>query len=319
MNKLVIVAFAVLALLAASAGARANVDSATQLYVDTVAAMQALPQPPFVTYRLVTESDTGLQVSLEVHDHDVWLHFAPGKRVTTWSVAHRASDFRSLIVSDSGNDYVTNRAFFDPTWYSAYHAMRTGMFFDAPSHTQPDQRAVPTPAPTFTPDSTLTTIAQTAAAVSTLYTARFRGVGKCPNGDPGRVLEFTPSGPAMQYQLTGAVVDVPAHLFCVMIFTLPSLDGTPLTDVQFYGERGGYWLRTGGEFIRTTSRVVTSPQIADISPPDVPGAAPQGVAGIPPPNISSTVRTTATLRYQLTKMAFPQIVPEDFFVPPPGQ
>lgn len=317
--RLLVGPFLAAALIVCGANASASIDPATQLYVDTVAAMQALAEPPFVTYRLVTESDTGLQVSLDVYDHDVWLGFTPGNDAAQWSVAHRAVDFSSLIVGSDGRGYVSKRAFFDPTWYSAYHAMRTGMFFDAPSHTQPDQPAVPTPAPTFTPDSALPTIAQTVTAVATLYTAQFRGNAKCPNGDPGRSLQFTPKGSPMQYQLAGAVVDVPRHLFCVLIFTLPSLEGTPLTDVQFYGERAGYWLRTGGDFVRTTSHVVTSPQVADISPPDIPGGAPQGVPGLPPPNVSSTVRTTSTLRYQLMEMAFPQIIPEDFFIPPPGQ
>lgn len=313
-----VVAFSLALLVVSGASARASIDPATQLYVDTVAAMQNLPEPPYVTYRLVTETGTGLQVSLSVYDHEVWLSFAPGKNVAQWSVAHRAGDFRSLIIDADGRRYGTNRAFFDPTWDSAYHAMRTGMFFDAPTHSQPDQRAVPTPAPTFTPDPAFKTIAQAQVAVATLYTAQFRGVAKCPNGDAGRSLQFAARGDPMQYQLVGAVVDVPLHLFCVLMFTLPSLEGTPLTDVQFYGERDGYWLRTGGEFVRTTNKRIST-DVGVGAPPLGPG-----VSDIPynpnlPPSITTVVRSTLTLRYALTEMDFPQIVPDDFFIPPPGQ
>lgn len=251
--------------------------------------MQALPQPAFMIYRLVADSDDGLKVQLDVSNHDVWLGFDAGSANTTWSVAHRSSDFRSLIVDENGQSYVTNRSFFDPTWYSSYHAMRDGMFFDSRSGTQPDQRVVPTPAPTPTPDTALKTIAIEQSSNGNLYTARDDGPATCPNGDAGRALRFTPHGSPIQYQLTAAVVDLVPKLFCVMQFTLPALGGSPLEDDQYFGMVEGYWIRTGGEFRRATRTQLLGPS------------------------------AILTLRYQLTDITFPYVLPDDLFVTPPGQ
>lgn len=277
-----------LGVLAAPCSPARAADAATQLYVAAVAAMQALPQPPFMIYGLVAKSDDNLKVQLRVINHDVWLGFDEGWANTTWSVVHRSSDFRSLIVDENGRSYVTNRSFFDPTWYSSYHAMRDGMFFNSVSGTQPDQRAVPTPAPTPTPDSALKTIAIEQSSNGNLYSAQDAGPATCPNGDAGRALRFTPRGSPMQYQLTAAVVDLAPKLFCVMQFTLPA-PGNWLVDDQYFSMVEGYWIRTGGEFRRTIrSRFDGEPAVL-------------------------------TLRYQLNDITFPDILPDDLFVTPPGQ
>jgi hypothetical protein len=300
----------ILGVLIAPSAASAAVDAPTALYINTVEAMQKLPQPPFIIYDMVTKNDEGLQVDLNVYNHDIWLGFRPGTLSNHWYVAHRASDFRSVIIGNNDN-FVTDRAFFDPTWDSAYHAMRDGMFFDAPDSTQPTQHAVPTPAPTPTDDTALTTIASVQVSNAGMYTARDGGNITCPNGDPGHALKFTPRGSPTQYQLSSAVVDTANHLFCVVTFTLPSLMGTPLTDNQYYGERGGYWVRTGGQFVRTT-KVTGSTQA-----PYIQGVPMNDTNSLP--SLQYTYNRTLTLRYELADMTFPASLPDSAFITPPNQ
>lgn len=288
----------------------AAVDGATQLYIDTVEAMQALPQPPFVSYILVTNNEEGLQVTLDVYNHDVWLSFRPGNANSTWAVVHRSGDFASAVSDDNGHRYITDRAFFDPTWYSAYHAMREGMFFDSPDAAQPEQRPIETAPPSPAPVAGIPTIA-TVISNATLYSVRDAGATKCPNSDAGRLLLFTPRGSRMQYQMSAAVVDLVNHLFCEIAFALPSLDGTPLVDHQYYGERGGYWVRTGGRFIRFT-RVTISNETPYV--PNEPGDA-----SIEAPNMRSSYVQTSTLSYRLTDMEFPTFMPPKVFVAAPSQ
>ena len=304
-----VIAALILGTLIASSAASATVDAPTALYINTIAAMQALPQPPYVTYELVTKNDEGLQVDLNVYNHDIWLGFGPGTLSNHWYVGHRARDFKSVVIGNNSH-YVTDRAFFDPTWDSAYHAMRDGMFFDAPDSTQPAQHAVPAPAPMPTAGAAFKTIASVEASNASMYTARDGGSQKCPNGDAGNGLMFTAHGSPMQYQLTAAVVDTVNHLFCVVTFTLPDLDGTPLTDNQYYGERDGYWVRTGGLFSRRSSHYTAT----DSTP---------YIQGVPDnnsfPRLDYTYRRTLTLRYELTNMAFPASLPDSAFITPSDQ
>ena len=310
--KISSLAFASLALAGLFGPSRsfASVDATTQVYISTFEAMQNLPQPPFVRYRLVTHNEEGLQVTLSIYNHDVWLSFRPGDVSSVWSVAHRSGDFASAVTDDSGNRYVTDRSFFDPTWYSAYHAMREGMFFDAPDSTQPAQHPIPTPRPSPVPDGGLQTIT-TVISNATLYSVRDGGSTTCPNGDAGHLLLFTPRGSRMQYQMSALIIDRVNHLFCEAAFALPSLDGTPLIDDQYYGELDGYWVRTGGRFIRLT-RVTISNETPYV--PNEPGDT-----DIDVPQIRSTYTQTRTLSYRFIDMSFPAFIPAELFTTPPNQ
>ncbi len=287
-----------------------------QLYLQTVAAMQVLPEPPYVTYRLVTLDGGSIHLGFLVSRHELWYTLPRGSSSgTAWSVAHRTSDSASMVIDRAGQRYVSNRSFFDPTWYGAYHSMHHGLFFLAQSNggaLQPTQRPVPTPAPTPTPNPSLRVIAVTNAD-SALYKVRDRGSATCPNGDPGHALEFDARGDPATYQLAAATVDTTNKLFCMIRFTDPDQWlGITDSDEEYYGELGGYWIRVGGTIIRRTdpSRIGLSILFS---------------LGLMSP-MQQQMREgafmntrTYNVQYQFTEIAFPQTEPDDFFVIPSGQ
>ncbi|HEV7180813.1 MAG TPA: hypothetical protein VGN11_13150 [Candidatus Baltobacteraceae bacterium] len=101
--------------------------SAREFYSAALKAMSDLPQPPYVTYRLESESD-GLQVTLTDIRRLVLLYIEAGSTPSGWIMRHRTDDYASEIVNTLDNRrYVSQRSFFDPTWYGSYRALRDGM------------------------------------------------------------------------------------------------------------------------------------------------------------------------------------------------
>src|SRR5215469_14883192 len=135
-----------LALEVAALPSPAPVD-ALALYGAAIRAMSDLPQPSYVTYRMVGEND-GMQVGLTVIDGNLWLSIGSGPDSSNWSVQHRTFDYKSIVADDdSGREYSTARSFFDPTWYGTERALRLGMLNSqdvAPPHMV---KGDPTPAP----------------------------------------------------------------------------------------------------------------------------------------------------------------------------
>jgi hypothetical protein len=130
-------------------------ESPVDLYNAAIKNMAALPEPPYVVYRLEGKPASAirpLQVKLRVNDKLVWLDGDASNANTTWFVVHRTSDFTSAILDENKHQYVSNRSFFDPTWYGAYHALHDGMFFLYPffSDHQPKPQPIPTPEPSIT-------------------------------------------------------------------------------------------------------------------------------------------------------------------------
>jgi hypothetical protein len=126
--------------------------------MEAIRNMADLPEPPYVAYRLEGQGDDGMRVELFRERDYVWLHFEPGSASSTWYIVHRRRDFANGIVDEERNAFYSDRSFFDPTWYGAYHALHDGMLFGI-VRGQPKQEAILTPAPS--PSSGLLTIGST--------------------------------------------------------------------------------------------------------------------------------------------------------------
>jgi len=269
-------------------------------------AMETLPEPAYVTYRLVTTDDVNMHIRLIRSRGSVWFDFPPGAANADLRIMHRRSDPESLIIDGSGERYLTPRAFFDPTWAGSYNAMRDGMFFWG-YPVQPTVGGVPTPTPSPSPVPGMTTIAVESAATSTLYDISDAGVETCENGDPGRALNFKARRDPERYQLTYAVVDTARNLFCALRFTVHPTPASSLSDLEFYSEVNNYWVRTSGVFESISSNMRMIPVI--VADPYM-GATTQ----YHPHFDNADVK----LRYRLVQMTFPSKSVAGYFTPPPS-
>ena len=238
------------ALLAASPpdSAAGGPPPAAQTFYDrALDAMRNLPQPAYVTYGIVGQG-VGLDVDLETLHHLVWLELTNEPNVpsgpVTWHLQHRTYDYSTEITTEDGRRYVSTRAFFDPTWYGAFRALREGMLFyqqtDEPIETPP-----PSPAPGASPD--LRTIAVVEVIGSNIYAVDDRGPEQCGNGDPGHALQLTSRKRDPHHQLSYVVVDTKNMRFCTIRFDTSQRGGTGGYVEQHYGTVGGYWMQTDGE------------------------------------------------------------------------
>jgi hypothetical protein len=230
--------------------AAADPPTARDLYVQAIAAMSDLPQPPYVTYRMEGNAQ-GLQVGLTTISGQVWLNIRPGSTSDRWTLRHRTYDYESEIVSQSdGRRYVSQRSFFDQTWYGAYRALRLGMLYSQdPAEPRPSP-GVATPAP----DPSLKTIGAIKVMGPAIYDVDDRGTAVCPNGGPGRALHLTSRTRDPQHQLSDVIVDLQSMRFCVMRFGTAGALGFHGIVEQHYGDVGGYWMQQGG-FLDGTLRV----------------------------------------------------------------
>jgi hypothetical protein len=181
----------------------------------------------------------------------VWLNIRPGSTSDRWTLRHRTYDYQSEIVSQSdGRRYVSQRSFFDPTWYGAYRALRLGMLYS-------QDPAEPRPSPgvaTPTPDPSLKTIGAIKVMGPAIYDVDDRGSTVCPNGGPGRALHLTSRTRDPQHQLSDVIVDLPSMRFCMMRFGSAAGLGFHGIVEQHYGDVGGYWMQMDG-FLDGTLRV----------------------------------------------------------------
>jgi hypothetical protein len=273
---------AALAVVAGRMVAVADPPSAAERYAQAVAAMADVAQPPYVTYHLEGTSD-GLQVGLKTDDDgQVWLDLRGGDTPVSWTLSHRTIDYSSEIVSPAdGRRYLTQRSFFDPTWYGAYRALREGMLYSqdpAPPRTSLGGAKPP-------PAAALKTIGVVAVMGRGMYRVIDRGAAACPNGNPGWALHLIArdkENPA--HQLSDVVIDDASTRFCMLRFAAPPDYGFFGIVEQHYADVGGYWLQTDG-FVEG------------------------GVHAF-----GASVRH-GVWRYRLVDMQFPPTVPDQAFVP----
>jgi hypothetical protein len=256
--------------------------SAQAFYSSAVDAMKALPQPQYLTYSMEGESD-GFAVDLIVINHLVWLRIRAGNAPSTWQLRHRTDDYASEIIDQEGTRYVTQRSFFDPTWYGAYRALRDGMLDYQKIEKPLSELVTPAPSPTSTPD--LRTIAVVSVMGTSIYRVTDAGAATCSNGDAGHALHLVSRDRNPKHQLSDVVVDVASMRFCMIRFSVSDAFGFHGVVEQHYADVGGFWLQTDG-LLDGTDRVF-------------------GIA-----------THHGIWRYRLTNVTFPKSIPAEAFVVP---
>lgn len=262
----------------------AEPPSAKEFYSAALKTMRELPQPPYVAYRLEGEAD-GLQIWIRVINHLVWLNISGGSMPSRWDLHHRTDDYSSEIVDTMNHDfrYITQRSFFDPTWYGSYRALRDGMLGYQDVEAPVSSYATPGPSE----PSTLKTIAVEKVMGPSIYDVQDAGTATCSNGDPGHALHLVPIERDPRRQLTDVVVDIRSMRFCSIRYSWTNGDFHGVVE-QHYADVGGWWMQTDGSIDGTLKSFGISMH--------------RGV-----------------WRYQLTGMTFPRTLPAAAFVPDPWQ
>jgi len=226
-------------------------------YSAAVDSMRALQQPQYLAYTMEGQG-RGLDVDLRVVDHLVWLVFTMSSPPQvndpiTWSLQHRTDDYASEIVEEDGRRLVSTRAFFDPTWYGAFRALRDGMLDYQKDDPPVSSYATPSPGPS----SDLRTIAVIKVIGTSIYSVIDKGPSTCGNGDPGHALHLVSRDANPKHQLADVVVDLRNMHFCTMRFNVTNLTDREWRGSvdQHYADIGGYWLQTDGT-IETSSRAL---------------------------------------------------------------
>lgn len=259
-------------------------------YSAAVGSMRALPQPQYLSYSIEGQGK-GLELALRLVDHLVWIEFrmsSPPETTDpiTWTLQHRTNDYASEITEEDGRRLVSTRAFFDPTWYGAFRALRDGMLDFQRDDPPVSSYATPTPGP----PSDLRTITVVKVINSNIYSIVDKGASVCSNGDPGRALHLIARDRDPRHQLADVVVDLRNMHFCTIRFNVTNLtSGDWRGSVeQHYSDVGGYWLQTDG-MIETSARML----------------------GI--------LLYHGVWRYRLTDMTFPTSIPAEAFLRPTYQ
>lgn len=253
-------------------------------YVAAVDSMRALPQPHYLTYIIEGEGDN-LGIDLAVVNHLVWLQMTTGSdgSPALWSIRHRTDDYASEISGAAEGRLVSTRAFFDPTWYGAFRALREGMLDYQKTDPSVSSYATPTPGP----PSDLRTIAVVEVMGSNIYSVVDKGPATCSDGAPGHALHLIPRDRDPRHQLADVVVNLRNMHFCTMRFNASAL-GFRGSVEQHYSTVGGYWLQTDG--------IIES------------GVRTFGI-----------MTGHGVWRYRLDQMSFPRSIPAEAFVPPDYQ
>src|SRR5215469_3965517 len=263
--------------------------SAQQFYDKAVEAMRDLPQPQYVDYTMEGEGQ-GLSIRPIVENHLVWLsmqtapvnqyQYAPPIE-SRWTMQHRTNDYATQIIDNyDGRRLVSSRAFFDPTWYGAFRALRDGMLMY--QRIDPSVSAYATPTPGPSPD--LRTIAVVEVFGTNIYRVVDKGAATCTDGTAGHALHLVPRDRDPRHQLTDVVVNLQNMHFCTMRFFIRESEFNGTVE-QHYSTVGGYWLQTDG-LIETGIRAL----------------------GI--------MVNHGVWRYRVTQMTFPRSIPAETFVRP---
>ncbi|MDQ6930140.1 MAG: hypothetical protein M3126_05680 [Candidatus Eremiobacteraeota bacterium] len=219
------------------------------LYRAAMKTMGNLPEPAFVSFTMQGRTQ-GLAVDLHDIDHLIWLNIHPGSTPSSWSIRHRTDDYASELLQEDGVRFVSQRSFFDPTWYGAYRALRDGMLNYQVPEKPLSARATPPP---DAPNS-LREIAVVNVMGPTIYRLDDRGATMCPDGNPGHAIRLFSRDRDPKHQLNEVVVDSASMRLCSMRFGVSDAFGFHGIVEQHYGQVGKYWMQTDG-LIDGTMRV----------------------------------------------------------------
>lgn len=251
-----------------------------RLYSEAIGVMDQLNQPAFVSYRLQGESDNE-HIGLQTIRGNVWLLFNSGLAPTIWEVKHRTLDYASEVIeADSGKRYASERPIFDPTWFGAYRALKSGMLGYQNAAAPRSSLSIAQTA--SAPASDLKTIGTVTVIGPGIYEIRDRGAATCENGDPGWALHLVSRRRDPRHQLTDVVVDLSSMRFCSIRYNWNEALWFRGIIEQHYADVEGYWVVTGG-YLDGTERAF----------------------GISTHHF--------TWRYKLTDLAFPADLPDSTF------
>ena len=236
-------AFCVLAVASAGAASAAP-PSATTYYERAVAAMQALPQLPDITYTIVANSENGTISIHPAKGGGIAFTVGPGPNNTQRvSAAYRAVDEKVALTFPGGKHGVGHVGILTPSWEGAYAFMHRG-FLGAPK--TPTPGLTPTPNLSASPLPTLPTIVVVRAFGSGFYRVTDNGAASCPSGAPGHALHLIARSDPQAHPLTDVIVDLHTMRFCAMRFAVNQsfggvFGGTGFIQLNF-ASAGKYWI-----------------------------------------------------------------------------
>lgn len=224
--------------------ARADVaagDPVDTIYRGAIAAMDSLREPAYVTYTMQGDPD-GLAIGLTDIDHLIWLQIHTGSDPSTWQVRHRTNDYASELLQPDGTRYVSERSFFDPTWYGAYRALRDGMLDYQVPEKPVSANATPAPAA----PGNLRVISTVTVMGPSIYRLEDRGPATCASGSAGHAIHLISKDRDPKHQLSDVTIDLSTQRFCMIRFSLRDAFGFHGVVEQHYGNVRGYWMQTDG-------------------------------------------------------------------------
>jgi hypothetical protein len=233
------------ALLRCSAGAAQTTP--LQAYNETLNVMAALPQPADINFTAsVSIRGAGIRMN---RDKDVGgLQIGAGRSFKpniSWAATFRTSDGSAVVHAADGATLRVRSPLFKPTWKTATIWARYG-FRGQVEATPAPVAATPEPAPGA---DTTQVIGRIQSLASSGYRIEDGAPEQCANNArPTRHLHFTPLLAAATHPLTDIVIDDESKRVCEMRFrvaTVSSLTVTGYVRIDF-GDRGGYWIVTGG-------------------------------------------------------------------------
>jgi hypothetical protein len=233
------------ALFTCSAGAAQTTPA--QAYNETLNVMAALPQPADINFTAsVSIRGAGIRMN---RDKDVGgLQIGAGrtfKPTDSWAATFRAADGSAVVHATDGATLRVRSPLFKPTWKTATIWARYGFRGQAEATPAP---VAATAEPATGADGTQV-IGRIQSLASNGYRIEDGAPEQCANNTrPTRHLHFTPLLAAATHPLTDIVIDDETKRVCEMRFrvaTVSSLTVTGYVRIDF-GDRGGYWIVTGG-------------------------------------------------------------------------
>jgi hypothetical protein len=234
------------ALLTCGAPGGAADTTPAQAYNETLNVMAALPQPADINFTAsVMIRGAGIRMN---RDKGVGgLQIGAGrsfKPTDSWAASFRTADGSAVVHATDGATLRVRSPLFKPTWKTATIWARYGFRGQA--------EATPAPVAT-TPEPAAADGTQVIGRIQSLASSGYRIEDGAPeqcanNARPTRHLHFTPLLAAATHPLTDIVIDDESKRVCEMRFrvaTVSSLTVTGYVRIDF-GERGAYWMVTGG-------------------------------------------------------------------------
>jgi hypothetical protein len=218
----------------------------TQAYTETLRVMAALPQPNGIDFT-ATVTINGAGIRLNRQEGLGALQIGVGrnfKSTDSWPASFRTAGATAVIHVADGSTLRVRSPLFKPTWNTATTWARYGFRGAA--------EATPTPVPVVqasAPPLDMQVIGRIQSLAATGYHIEDSAPESCAHSEhPTRHLHFTPFRDPGTHPLTDVIIEDETKRVCEMRFRVATPAAVSLTGyvrVDF-GERGGYWIVTGG-------------------------------------------------------------------------